>query len=166
MSLTPLVSGFYTKSTSNFQRTVRSIMVFMSTFLVWNTWHHCIKTETCLPSLPWCCQATRLWRAPSCPPRMSSPSHRGRARCCHLRNQIHLSKVNPVAVLWEKKKSTYVLAFGPDIRAAPLSEVKKTNVFVSISRLRSVFKIWPTLKSSSITASPYLWVWRHSSFKC
>lgn len=45
---------------------------------------------------------------------------------------------------------------GPDIRAAPLSEVKKTKVFLSIPRLCSDDKMRPTQWSSSITASPYL----------
>lgn len=45
---------------------------------------------------------------------------------------------------------------GPDIRAAPLSDVKKTKVFLSIPRLCSDVKMRPTQWSSSITASPYL----------
>lgn len=42
------------------------------------------------------------------------------------------------------------------MRAAPLSEVKKTNVFSAILRSLRRFRIFPTLSSISRTASPYL----------
>ena len=49
-----------------------------------------------------------------------------------------------------------LLSCGPDERAAPLSEVKKTKVLFSMLSNRRTFKSWPMLSSSSITASPYL----------
>ena len=42
------------------------------------------------------------------------------------------------------------------MRAAPLSDVKKTNVFSEILRSWRRLRIFPTLLSISRTASPYL----------
>lgn len=42
------------------------------------------------------------------------------------------------------------------MRAAPLSDVKKTNVFSAILRFWRSPRIFPTLSSISRTASPYL----------
>lgn len=44
------------------------------------------------------------------------------------------------------------------MRAAPLSEVKKTKEFSAMLRVRSRLRIFPTLSSISRTASPYLWM--------
>lgn len=45
---------------------------------------------------------------------------------------------------------------GAEMRAAPLSDVKKTNVFLLMPKFCRRLRIFPTLSSISRTASPYL----------
>lgn len=122
------------------------------------------------PCLPECVRATRRWQAPSCLLQMWSPFRRGMARCCHLRTHkcekyVHQTQstgahthTHTHIVDRDRKclKGQHLPSYGPDIKAAPLSDVKKTKVLLSMPRRRSNDRIFPTLSSSSITASPYL----------
>ena len=47
-------------------------------------------------------------------------------------------------------------SLGAEMRAAPLSDVKKTNVFLLMPKFCRRLRIFPTLSSISRTASPYL----------
>lgn len=82
------------------------------------------------------------------------PEGRGGRRL--LISRMHALKLGHTCPRERMIRSERPPSTGPDIRAAPLSEVKKTKVFLSIPRLCSDNKMRPTQWSSSITASPYL----------
>ena len=59
--------------------------------------------------------------------------------------KINQSLIDICSLNYMTEKKKFLPSFGPDIRAAPLSEVKKTKVSFSMPSVRSHDKIWPTL---------------------
>lgn len=55
-----------------------------------------------------------------------------------------------------EERLEHLPCLGAEMRAAPLSEVKKTSVLSAILRSRRRLRIFPTLSSISRMASPYL----------